>query len=86
MAVNLQLRDEVPEDAIVFDNMSSDSSIVGVTTDGRVVYDYDKMVEELMEDEQWSYEDAVEWIDYNTIRALPYAGENGPIIMYSILK
>ena len=86
MAVNLQLRDELPEDAIVFDNMSYDSSIVGVTTDGRVVYDYDKMVEELMEDEQWSYEDAVEWIDYNTIRALPYAGENGPIIMYSILK
>jgi hypothetical protein len=44
------------------------------------------MVEELMEDEECSYEEAVEWIDYNTIRALPYAGENGPIIMYSILK
>lgn len=86
MAVNLQLRAELPEDAIVFDNMSYDGSIVGVTTDGRVVYDYDKMVEELMEDEECSYEEATEWIDYNTIRALPYAGENGPIIMYSILK
>ena len=86
MAVNQQLRAELPEDAIVFDNMSYDGSIVGVTTDGRVVYDYDKMVEELMQDEEWSYEDAAEWIDYNTIRALPYAGENGPIIMFSILK
>lgn len=86
MAVNLQLRAELPEDAIVFDNMSYDGSIVGVTTDGRVVYDYDKMVEELMEDEECSYEEAAEWIDYNTIRALPYTGENGPIIMYSILK
>ena len=47
MAVNLELRAELPEDAIVFDNMSYDGSIVGVTTDGRVVYDYDKMVEEL---------------------------------------
>lgn len=84
MSVNQQLRDELPEDAIVFDNMSYDGSIVGVTTDGRVVYDYDKMVEELMQDEEWSYEDAAEWIDYNTIRALPYAGENGPIIMYPI--
>lgn len=84
MSVNLQLRDELPEDAIVFDNMSYDGSIIGVTTDDRVVYSYDKMVEELMQDEEWSYEDAVEWIDYNTIRALPYAGENGPIIMYSI--
>lgn len=86
MAVNPDLRAELPEDAIVFDNMSYDGSIVGVTTDARVVYDYDKMVEELMEDEECSYEEAAEWIDYNTIRALPYAGENGPIIMYSILK
>ena len=86
MAVNLELRAELPEDAIVFDNMSYDGSIVGVTTDGRVVYDYDKMVEELMEDEGWSYEDSAEWICYNTIRALPYSGENAPIIMYRILE
>ena len=84
MAVNLELRAELPEDAILFDNMSYDSSIVGVTTDGRVVYDYDKMIEELMQDEGWSYEDAVEWIDYNTIRSIPYAGENAPIIMYRL--
>ena len=85
MAVNLELRAELPEDAIVFDNMSYDGSIVGVTTDGRVVYDYEKMVEELMCDEEWSYEEAAEWIDYNTIRALPYAGDHGPIIMYRML-
>lgn len=84
MSVNQQLRDELPEDAILFDNVSYDGSIVGVTTEGRVVYNYDKMVEELMQDEEWSYEDAAEWIDYNTIRALPYAGENGPIIMYPL--
>ena len=84
MSVNLELREELPEDAIVFDNMSYDGSIIGVTTDGRVVYDFDKMVEELMQDEEWSYEDAVEWIEYNTVRALPYAGPNGPIIMYPI--
>ena len=84
MAVNLELREELPEDAIVFDNMSYDGSIIGVTTDGSVVYDFDKMVEELMQDEEWSYEDAVEWIEYNTVRALPYAGPNGPIIMYPI--
>ena len=84
MAVNLELRAELPEDAIVFDNMSYDGSIVGVTTDGRVVYDYDKMVEELMSEEGWSYEESAEWIDYNTIRSIPYAGPGAPIIMYSI--
>lgn len=61
--------------------MSYDGSIVGVTTDGRVVYDYDKMVEELMEDEGWSYEEATEWINYNTIGGLP-CDKNGPIIMW----
>lgn len=84
MAVNLELRAELPEDAIIFDGMSFDGSIVGVTTDDRVVYDYDKMVEELMVDEGWSYEEAAEWINYNTIRSLPYAGENAPIIMYAL--
>lgn len=84
MSVNQRIRDELPEDAIVFDNMSYDNSIVGVTTDNRVVYDYNKMVEELMEDGEWSCEDAMEWIDYNTIRSLPYAGEYAPIIMYSL--
>ena len=86
MVVNLELRAELPEDAIVFDNMSYDGSIVGVTTDGRVVYDYDMMVEELMEDEKCSYDDAVDWIEFNTIRSLSYAGENRPIIMFSILE
>lgn len=82
MSVNLKLRALLPEDALVFDNASYDNSIVGVTTDNRVVYDYDKMVEELMEDEGWSYDEAVDWIDYNTIRSLPYAGEKAPIVMY----
>ena len=63
--------------------MSYDSSIVGVTTDGRVVYDYDKMILELMEDEECSYEEAIEWIDFNTIGGMPH-GVYAPIIMYPI--
>lgn len=82
MSVNLQLHNLLPEDALVFDNASYDNSIVGVTTDHRVVYDYDKMIAELMEDEGWSYDDAVDWVEYNTIRSLPYAGEMAPIIMH----
>lgn len=84
MSVNLELRDEFPDSAIVFDNMSYDGAIVGITTDGRVVYEYDKMVEELARDENWSHNESAEWIDYNTIRMLPYAGENSPIIMYKL--
>lgn len=84
MSVNQKILGLLPEDAIVFSNLSYDNSIVGVTTDNRVVYDYDKMIAELMEDEGWDYDDAVDWIDYNTIRSLPYAGEKAPIVMYGI--
>lgn len=82
MSVNLKLRELLPEDSLVFDNASYDNSIVGVTTDNRVVYDYNKMILELMEDEGWSYDDAVDWIEFNTIRSISYAGEKAPIVMY----
>ena len=65
-------------------NFSYDTALVGVTDDNRAVYDYNKMVEWLIETEGFSYEEAVEWIDYNTIRALPYFGDGAPIIMYPL--
>ena len=42
-----------------------------------------KMVEWLMETDGMTQEDAVDFIDYNTIRALPYF-TNSPIIMYPL--
>lgn len=83
MAINENVRAELDEDAIVFDNPSFDNSIVGVTTDGQAVYDYDKMVEELMNDEGCSEQEAIDWIEYNTIRAIPYAGEMAPIVIFT---
>ena len=65
-------------------NYSYDSALIGVSHDDRAIYDYEKMVEWLMNEEGWSYEDAVDWIDYNTIRALPYMGADAPIIMYPL--
>ena len=86
MSIDTELRSELPEDALVFDNLAYDKAIIGIPTDDRVVYDYDKMVEDLVVNEDFTLEEAIEWIDYNTIRSLPYAGENGPIIMYHILR
>jgi hypothetical protein len=82
MAINEYIRSELSEDTIVFDNPSFDNSIIGVTTDGQAVYDYDKMVEELMRDDDISEQEAIDWIEYNTIRAIPYAGEMAPIVMF----
>ena len=61
-----KLRAKLPEDALVFDNFAYDNSIIGTTLDGRVIYCYEKMVEEYMIEEECSYEEAVEWIvDHN---------------------
>ena len=85
MAVNKEIRANIPEDSIVFDNASFDNSIIGVSADGRVIYSFNKMIEEFMSDENVSEMEAVEWIEYNTMRALPYIGVNAPIICEEIL-
>lgn len=71
------------EDVICFSDYGEET-LIGITEDNRAVYDFDKMVWWLMVHEDCTYDDAVEWIDYNTIRSLPYVGENAPIIMYPI--
>ena len=72
------------DDTVVLESPDYLSAIVGITEDGRLIYSYDLMIEHLMKVDQMEYEDAMEFIDYNTIRALPYAGEKAPVVMYSI--
>lgn len=72
------------DDVVVFDNYSYDSALIGVTTDNRAVYDFDGMVQWLVETEDMTPEEAVDWIEYNTIRSLPYVGDAGPIIVYRL--
>ena len=72
------------EDFFCLENYSYEGAIVGITTDNRVVYSFSKMVEWLMTTENFTQEDAVEWIEYNTIRALAYYGPEAPIIMYDL--
>ena len=71
-------------DIVIFQDYSYDDALIGVTHDNRAVYDYEKMRWYLVEQDGFTIEEATEWIDYNTIRALPYAGEDGPIVMYPL--
>ena len=74
------------EETIVFDNPSYVTAAIGTEeSSGRVIYDYEKMVEFLMETDGMTYEDAAEFIDYNTIRAIPYMGMSAPIVLYPFL-
>lgn len=67
---------------VIFDNPSYDTAIIGLSTNFEVVYDYDLMVEYLMKTEEFTVDDAIDFIEYNTIRALPYCiGNHKPVIV-----
>lgn len=75
------------EEAVIFDGPDYDDAIVGVTDEGQVVYDYNKMVRCLMDQDGITMEEAIDFIEYNTIRALEYnslTGDKPPIIMYPL--
>ena len=72
------------EDVLIFENPRYDDALVGVTEDNRAVYDFDKMVRWLRKHDGLSCEDAVEFIEYNTIRALPYYGNMAPVVLYRL--
>ena len=80
------------EDTIILDDPSFDDTIIGITEDGHLIYNYDSMVNHLVDsyikegiNEDEAYTSAIEWISYNTIRAIPYMKSYGkePIIAYS---
>ena len=78
------LVDRGEEDAVVLENPDFADAVVGVSDEGRVVYDYGRMVRSLMREDGMDEEEAREFIDYNTIRALPYMGDRRPVVLYDI--
>ena len=56
-------------------------AIIGIARDNsHVVYSREKLIDCFMKANDWSYEEAEEWIEYNIERALPYWGEGAPKI------
>lgn len=72
------------EETVILENPSYYTAITGISSNGNLIYDYDLMIEYLIEHDNMSYEDAVEFIDNNTIRAIDYMGEFKPIVMMNI--
>lgn len=69
------------EDVIIFSDPSYDTALIGVTIDNEAVYDYEKMVEYLVDFENMTYEEAADFISYNS--SFRY-GSGYPIIMYPL--
>ena len=49
------------EDSIFFENPDYDAAIIGATTDGNIVYDYEKMIGCLMDEDHMDYDEAVDF-------------------------
>jgi len=71
------------EDVVLLEPSYLDEAIVGMSHDNRVIYDFDLLAKAYMEHDGMSLDEAIEWIDYNTIRSLPYVS-NSPIVMYNV--
>jgi hypothetical protein len=78
MGIREELAESYSEDLLFADGY--DNAIVGVCVgfdSGRVVYSVSKMIDICMKDDEMTYEDSVEWLEFNTFGA--YVGENTPI-------
>lgn len=75
-----ELIDNGHVDVVVFENPDFDGCLVGVTTDERAVYSLSQMVNWFSENNKCSDDESLEFIEYNTLRALPYQ-ENAPIVI-----
>lgn len=72
------------DDTVVLENPDYADCVVGIDAEGRVIYSYERMVDHLIIADGMTRDEAMEFIDYNTVRALDYMGEKAPVICYPI--
>lgn len=68
-------------DTVVLESPAYVSAVIGISTDGRLIYSRGLMVTHLCKKDGMSELDAEEFIDFNTVGALPNMGGKAPIIM-----
>lgn len=57
-------------------------AIIGLAKDkSHIAYSFGKLVICFMESNNWTYDEAEEWVEYNVVRALPYYGDKAPVIL-----
>ena len=83
-----ELEFDIDENAVVLEpRRIFDPAIIGTeASSGRAVYGYSRLVRQLTKNHGMTYDEAVEFLDYNTMRAIPYMGEMAPIIVFDNCK
>lgn len=77
--------EDILDQMIVLESDEFADGVIGYTDDYHLVYGYERLVESLTKI-YGSEEEAIEWLEYNTIRAIPYMAKEGlePIIIHEI--
>ena len=57
-----------------------DDCVIGMTQDGCIAYDAYKMIQQLMDKDGMTHEDAVDYFDFNIAGA--YLGDSTPVYIY----
>ena len=82
--------EEVLDNIIVLEGDEYADGAIGLTEDNRLVYSYDRLVKSLAraynkDNPEQGKNDAIDWLEYNTLRAIPYlerAGFLAPVIIH----
>lgn len=75
-------RAQLENGIIVLTEEEYDAAIIGTTEDGRVVYDYIRLVDAVAKVQNITDEEAGAWVEYNIIRGLRYMpADTRPVII-----
>ncbi len=78
MDILSKILDEFPDEGYLKAD-GFDNAIIGVSSRGCLVYSVEKVIETLMERNNWSYEDSIDFFYYNIDGS--YFGEQTPIFV-----
>ena len=82
MTANEIIENANPKALVLEPRETFNLALVGVSTDGRLVYSEDKILGALQDKDGMSYEEALDYYQDNTVRALEYAKASvTPIIL-----
>jgi hypothetical protein len=63
--IPIDIAEHLAEDAMKLDNLND--AIIGVTTQGYLVYCYDKIIDHFVKEDGMEREEAIEWTDFNVV-------------------
>lgn len=80
---NYILDEEILNQIVVLEGDEFADGCIGISEDNHLIYSYERLVESLSK-VYGSETDAVEWLEYNTIRSLPHMSSYGnePLIIH----